>query len=79
MILVPGEFRTLTGDLWRAHLEAMRARRETRGVLACKHASCPVRTSCGRFSESAEFSATWPGGTNCHGFQPSTVQSPAAA
>lgn len=79
MNLGPGEFRTITGDNWKSHLGVARARRETRGELACNQASCPVRTSCGRFSESAEFTANFPGGTNCHGYQPTTVTPSVAA
>lgn len=70
MILAPGEFQTLNGAIWGAHLKSARERIATRGELACKNASCPVRHSCGRFSSASVFSANYPGGTNCHGFRP---------
>ena len=79
MILKPGEFQTLSGPIWAAHLGMARARREAKVGCACTNASCSVRQSCGRFGRSSEFSSTWPGGTNCHGFQLSTVGVPQAA
>ncbi|MDF3058527.1 MAG: hypothetical protein K0R17_2742 [Rariglobus sp.] len=85
MILAPGEFCTLTGDIWKGHLGVARGRQAGAAALralavsACTNASCPIRATCGRFGRSSQVSSTWPGGQGCNGFQPATLHSPKVA
>lgn len=76
MILAPGEFRTLDGPLWRAHLGVARARRKAAAertvlaVAACTNDACACRAACARFGRASQVTGRWLGGEGCAGFQP---------
>lgn len=79
------KFTSITGADWKRSLGMARARRlgevERLGVenAECTNGTCGLRLSCGRYARGSVVRASWPGGADCHGFQPSTVTPPAAA